>query len=202
MEANIQVLIDKIYQDSIYKANSESEKIISKAREESERMIQNAIQEAEKIVEKAKSDARAIRNSTEADLKIAFAQVLSGLKAKIAELLSKKISEQYVRQLSPDIDFWKELLKTITEHWIQTGAYPSDIEVFIPESKHSEWNSALQSLLTSNLEGLTIRISDIQSGFQIQRTDKGFRIDFTEESITEFLQSFLRQKTNELLFQE
>lgn len=202
MESNIQVLLDKIYDEGINKSKSESEKILRQAKEEAERILNSAKQDSQKILEKSKLDAKVLRESTEADLKAAKNQTISSLHTEIANLISKKTIDSGVKSASLDVNFLKDMMLKVTESWMRSGVGPDQMEVLIPNELKSEWESHLKSVMADKLDGLRLTGSSIKSGFQILRSDKGFRVDFTDEAMKEFFRSYLRQKTAEWLFKE
>lgn len=206
MESNLQSLLDKIYEEGIQKSKSESDQLLSHARAEAESILRKAESEAQEILEKAKSDSKKLRESTEADLKSAKNQTLTSLQSEISNLVTKKSIEQPIKNLSIDLDFLKDLILKITENWIGSvgnrGISADQLEILIPQEQKQEFESKMQSVITGKLEGLKISGSHIKTGFQILRKDKGYRVDFTEEAMTEFFRGFLRQKTAEWLFKD
>lgn len=202
MESNIQVLLDKIYEDGIGKSKSEADRILSEARAEADRILTASKTEAQKLMEKTKQDAKILRESTEADLKTALNQTLTSLKTSIAQLIATKTIDPSIREANLDQNFLNELILRITENWMDSGLKIDQIELLIPMDKKEAFEKSLQSLISTKLEGLKIKPAGIKSGFQIIRTDKGFRIDFTEEAMKDFFRSYLRQKTAEWLFKE
>lgn len=200
MQSNIQGLLDKIYQEGIEKTRSEADEILAQARAEASRIREAARDEANRTLDKATKEAKLLKESTEADLRTAMRQALVSLKAEITDLISHKTLDGDVREVSTQTEFLGKLVQTVTQAWISQGVSPDQIELIIPADMRTEWESILRSKIQSQLDGLVLKPAGIPSGFQIQRKDKGFRLDFTEDALKEFFKKFLRQKTAEWLF--
>jgi V/A-type H+-transporting ATPase subunit E len=201
MESNIQSLLDKIYLDGIEKAKIDTVNLVNQAESDAKKILDDAQNKANKILEQAKADSKMIHESTIADLNKAVSQSLGSLKLEITNLISDKLISQPIRDLSLDVQFIKEIILTICKEWIQDGASSDKIELLLPEEQLEKFESVLKMEILSDLNGLEIQpLPHLKTGFIIHRKDKGYQLNFSEDALHSFFQSFLRTKTKEWLF--
>lgn len=200
MESSIQGLLDKIYEDGIVKAEKESAQILADANQEAEKIIAEAEKNAARIREEAKEGARILRESAEADLRNAAAQAVADLKSRIQNQLIKEIVHQKIHESGMDAEFIREMITVITTTWAASGVLPENIEVILPEEMKAKLGEQFLSSAAASLDGIKISSGKLSGGFVIARTDKGYRTDFSEQAMEEFFRSYLKKKSDELLF--
>jgi V/A-type H+-transporting ATPase subunit E len=76
--------------------------------------------------------------------------------------------------------------------------------VILSESDRGQLESYFKNNLATELnKGLEVAFSsNIKSGFKIGPSDNSYLISFTDDDFTNFLKSYLRPKTSQLLFGE
>lgn len=199
MEGKIQELTQKIYIEGVEKAKKEAKDLIEKAEKEKESIIKNAKKEAETIIENAKKEAEQIKNRVSSELKMLTNQSIETLKQEITNLLSKLISTDSINKTFNDIDFIKDLIKEMISKWDI-----SSFELILSEKHEKELNDFLKNKLKEYLnKGLEVKFENrMNNGFKIGPKDKSFILSFTDADFIDFFQSFLKQKTKEILFGE
>lgn len=202
MQTKVQELTDKLYSEGVEKAQKEADAIIKEAKEKASKIEKEAQKKAEKIEQDANADAEKLRQHVESELKMTVNQSVSALKQNLASLLTLKAIEPGVKELFSNTDFLKVLIEKIVKGWVDKGQM--DISVVLSEKEQTEIEKFFQNQLADELnKGLEIEYSNgIKSGFKVGPADKSYQISFTDEDFTNFLKSYLRPKTNELLFKE
>lgn len=201
MESNIQSLLDKIYLDGIEKTRIETVNLVNQAESDAKRILEDAQNRAKKILDQANLDSKMIHESTIADLNKAMSQSLGSLQLEITNLISDKLLSQPIQDLSLDVQFIKEIILTICREWIQDGASSSKIELLLPKELLEKFEFVLKKEILADLDGIKIQpLPHLKTGFIIHRKDKGYQLDFSEEALHSFFQTFLRSKTKEWLF--
>lgn len=202
MQTKVQELTDKLYSEGVEKAQKEADAIIKEAKEKASKIEKEAQKKAEKIEQDANADAEKLRQHVESELKMTVNQSVSALKQNLASLLTLKAIEPGVKELFSNTDFLKVLIEKIVKGWVDKGQM--DISVVLSEKEQTEMEKFFQNQLADELnKGLEIEYSNgIKSGFKVGPADKSYQISFTDEDFTNFLKSYLRPKTNELLFKE
>lgn len=202
MQTKVQELTDKLYSEGVEKAQKEADAIIKEAKEKASKIEKEAQKKAEKIEQDANADAEKLRQHVESELKMTVNQSVSALKQNLASLLTLKAIEPGVKELFSNTDFLKVLIEKIVKGWVDKGQM--DISVVLSEKEQKEMEKFFQNQLADELnKGLEIEYSNgIKSGFKVGPADKSYQISFTDEDFTNFLKSYLRPKTNELLFKE
>lgn len=201
MEAKLQELTKKIYQEGIEKAKSEGENLINNANEEASKIIEKAKNEADTIIKNARKEADQINNKIKSELKLAGEQALSTLKQKITDILSSSALSSEIKGSTKDKDFMGNIIKEIVTKW-DPGSKSLDLNVILPEkSKDDLVNFFKKNAADILSKGLELKFeSRFEGGFKITPKDNSFVLSFTDKDFEQFFQSFLRPKTKEILF--
>ena len=196
MNAKIQELTDKIYQEGIEKGKLDAEKIISDAKKNEQQIIEDAHKKAQQIIEDAQKKAQLLQKHTESELRLFTTQMVDALKIEIANLLSGKITAASVKAATADKEFMQKMILNIVQEWsknhelsIATKDAADLLEYFKKNAK---------DLLN---KGLTIeQVNNIKTNFQIVSTTEGYKIEFGDDEFIAYFKEFLRPKLLEILF--
>jgi V/A-type H+-transporting ATPase subunit E len=199
MENKLQELTQKIYAEGIQKAEDEKTAILENAQMEAANIVQQAKDEAENIVQKAKQEAEEIRKNVNAELKLSANQAISSIKQKITDLIMLKTADKPVKDAFMDKDFIKELITTLVKNWSGAGA---GISLLLPQKEQDDLGKYFETKQKDLLDqGLSIDYdNEITSGFRIGPADGSYRISFSDEDFSNFLKTYLRPRTNQLLY--
>ena len=200
MEYNIQGLLDKIYEDGVANAEKDAAGIIRKAEEDAAKILAEAERAAAQVREKAGAEARILKESTEADLKTAAEQTLSSVKTKIQNQLLNDFPARAIHEAGIDPEFMKEMVLLITKSWVEEGVLPEQIEVILPDGMKEKFKKQFLESAGGSLDGMEFSEGTLKGGFKISRSDKGYRMDFSEKALEEFFRTWLRKKSAEWLF--
>jgi V/A-type H+-transporting ATPase subunit E len=75
------------------------------------------------------------------------------------------------------------------------------VELSLPENLKKQADQAFEKSLAKEIVNLKIDFSSkLKGGFKIARKDSGYQVVFTDEDFIEFFKPFLKDKTQELLF--
>ncbi|MCG8572542.1 MAG: V-type ATP synthase subunit E [Spirochaetes bacterium] len=201
MEAKLQELTQKIYQEGIEKAKSEADTIIADANKAAEKIKKDANAEAEKIIADAKKEGEQIDKKVKSELKLAGDQAISSLKQQITDLLSKTALSADIKSAVNDKDFIKNVVAEIVKKW-STGDKTVDLNLILPDKSKTDLESYFKSKARDLLDkGLELKFeSRMDGGFKITPKDNAFVLSFTDKDFEQFFQSFLKSRTKEILF--
>lgn len=199
MNAKLQELTEKIYQEGVQKGQTEAEKIIADARLEAKKIISEATSEAERQLTEAHKKSDELQKNVNSELQMAFRQTLTSLKQHVAGLIATKASAESVTAAVQSEQFLLSVLTTAAGQWQSN----SGTIVQLPESLALETRKFLEAQIARSFTGgLTIEyVKEIRAGFIIQPSDGSYKISFTDESLTSFFKGFLRPKLVEMLYQ-
>ncbi len=199
MENKIQELTQKIYVEGVEKAKKEAQEIIEKAEQEKNSIINNAKKEADSIINNAKREAEQLKNKVLSEIKMISNQSIATLKQEITTLLSKLVISDSINKSFNDLEFIQNLIKEMISKWDNSSS-----QLTLPEKYKKELDDFLKNKLKEYLDkGLEIKFENrMSNGFKIGPKDKSFILSFTDADFIEFFQSFLKQKTKEILFGE
>ncbi len=202
MQSKLQELTDKLYSEGVKKANEEAESILQKAREEADKIVEEAQKKASMQLEEAKKQAAETQRNIEAEIKLASQQAISSLRQKIGNSLTVSVSEPTVKDVFADKEYVQSLITKVVEGWSKTGNF--DINIVLPEVDKAELDSKVKSSFAAEMnKGLSFEFgADVKAGFKVGPNDGSYVISFTEGDFQNFFKSFLRPKTNQLLFEE
>jgi len=202
MQSKLQELTDKLYSEGVQKANEEAESIIEKARQEAEKIVGEAQQTASAKIEEAEKKAAETQRNIEAEIKLASQQAISTLRQKIGKSITTAVAEPTLKEVFSDKKYVQSLITKLVEGWTQTGNF--DINIVLPEADKAELDDKITKSFAAEInKGLSFTFdSAVKSGFKVGPSDGSYVISFTEEDFKNFFTSFLRPKTNQLLFED
>ncbi len=201
MQSKLQELTDKLYAEGVQKANDEAEAIIEKARNEAGKIVAEANNQATKIVEDANAKAAEMQRNVEAEIKLASQQAISSLQQEIGSSITVQVAEPTLKEVFNNTDYVQALISKVVEGWSKTGNF--DINVVLPEADKAEMDKFLKNSLAAEMnKGLSFEYNKgIKAGFKVGPKDGSYVISFAENDFQNFFKSFLRPKTNQLLFE-
>ena len=174
MDAKIRELTDKIFNEGVEKGKLEADRLVADAQSKSDEMLNQAKAEAERIIREAEKRSDELKKNVEAELKLYAAQTLDALKASVANSIIRKIVENW----TPGNDVV-----------IETADAKGLEEYFASNAK---------DLLN---KGVTINeVAGTATNFVLKPADGSYKIQFGEEELKSFFQSFLRPRLVEMLF--
>ncbi|MCX6233255.1 MAG: V-type ATP synthase subunit E [Bacteroidetes bacterium] len=201
MENKLQELTQKIYSEGIQKAEQEAQVIREKARTEADAIIEQARKEAADIIRQVENHAGEIRKNVNAELKLSASQIISAIKQKITSLITLRIIGEPVKEVYKDKEFIRKIIIMLIQNWSASSG-SEGVQVHIPAKDDAELGLFLRSQLQQLLSG-GIDISfdeNMSSGFKIGPKDGSYIISFTDEDFAGFLKTYLRPRTNQLLY--
>jgi len=202
MDSKIQQLTETIYNEGVEKAREEADAILKQANEEAEQIKKDAQKEADRIVEEANEKSEELKKQVDSEIKMTTNQAVSAMKQEITTLVTMKVIQPSVKELFSDTEYLKTLISEVVKGWIEKENF--DLTVIMPESNRKQLEKYFQNNLADELnKGLKVTFTkNMKSGFKIGPSDGSYIISFTDDDFTNFLKSYLRPKTSQLLFEE
>jgi V/A-type H+/Na+-transporting ATPase subunit E len=191
MESNINGIIEKIKKDGVEKAEQEAAKIIEEAKRESEKIVASARKQAEDIIAKADRDAEKLKANAASAIKQSARDVVLGLREDITSLFDRIVKREVGSAL--DGPTMKKMLELLAVKFAPEES--EEIEVMLSEKDKEELGKLFAASLRGEMAaGVTLVPSkDVTKGFRIGTKDSGVYYDFTDEAISEALNSYLNK---------
>ena len=196
MDAKIRELTDKIFNEGVEKGKLEADRLVADAQSKSDEMLNQAKAEAERIIREAEKRSDELKKNVGAELKLYAAQTLDALKASVANSITDKIAQGNVKAAAEDPNFMREVIRKIVENWTPGN----DVVIETADAKGLEeyFASNAKDLLN---KGVTINeVAGTATNFVLKPADGSYKIQFGEEELRSFFQSFLRPRLVEMLF--
>ncbi len=197
MQNKTQELVEKIYNESVGKAKSESDAIIVEAKKKSDEIIKEAEKKAEQVSVDGKKKLDDNRRNVESEIKLAAKQAISALKQDISNLVSSKIIDAPLSDSFNDKDFVIKLIESVVSNW---GGKDSTLEVVVSDDMKKDLDGYIKgksgSSLTAGVD------SSLKGGFKIGPADGSYKISFTEDGFAAFFKDYLRPRAAKFLFDE
>ncbi len=202
MEKKLQELTSKIYEEGISKANMEAERIIGEARNKADELRNKAEEEASRIIENAGREAQELRKNVESEVRLSARQAISSIKQQITELITTRLTAEYVKDAFSDSEFLKKIIETTIKNW-DPGKNAYDLQLLLPAEDEKSLGDYFIRKQKDLMKGtLEIRFDDrINAGFKIGPKDGRFLISFTDEDFINFFKNYLRPRTTQLLYE-
>lgn len=196
MDAKIQELTEKIFNEGVEKGKQKADALIAEAEGKSQEIVSRANAEAERIVTEAQKRAAELKKNTESELKLYATQTLDALKGEVAQILTSKIAESSVKAAAQDPAFMREVILKIVQNW-KPG---EEVSIEAADAK------ALQEYFAAQAKDLLdkgVKIEEVAghaTQFVLKPADGSYKIEFGEEELKLFFQGFLRPRLVEMLF--
>ncbi len=196
MDAKIQELTEKIYNEGVKQGQAEAERLIAEAEARAKKIEADAIARSEEIIRSAEHRASELKKNTESELRLYTAQLVESLKSSISDQIQGEVAKNSVQALSSDPTFIQGFILKIAEHFDLTQGV--EISTADAEGLRSYFTSHAKALLES---GISIRsVAGKPSDFTIAPQDGSFKVQFGEAEFIELFKSFLRPEMNRMLF--
>ncbi|MCA9393445.1 MAG: hypothetical protein KC900_04505 [Candidatus Omnitrophica bacterium] len=198
MSSQIQELIDKIKNDGIQQAQDEAGRIEKEAQEKAAQIIREAEQEAETIVLQAKDEVKKMEVAARTALQQASRDMLLALRKHIEKTLQKLITTEVSGALTGD-----RLAEIITDVVAKTVEESRDHGVVIevnPRAAEELKAGILKKLQDTVKKGVALEGSDeVAGGFTISYDGGKSSFDFSDESLGQFLATYLNAQVADIL---
>jgi V/A-type H+-transporting ATPase subunit E len=201
MSDQVQNLLQRVYEEGVNKAKEEAAKILESAKKEAEEITSKAGAAAEDILKSAQKKADDLHKNTNSDLKMAAQQTMSVIKQKLAELILSEAFEKSVTAAFDDQEFIKKLITETLQAW---KASMSEGTLLLSEKLRADLDTYFLKSLPDVFGGeLKVDFSPLmKEGFSLYPSDGTYKLSFTDEDFTNLFKSFLRPRTNQLLFKD
>lgn len=202
MDSKIQQLTEAIYNEGVEKARAEAEAILKGANDKAALIEKDAQKEAERLLNEAREKSQELKRHVDSEIKMTLNQAVSAMKQEITSLISMKVIQPSVKELFSDKEYLQNLILTVVKGWLEKENF--NLNVILPEAEKEKMTKFFSNNLAAEMnKGLEIGFNQqVKSGFKIGPADGSYLISFTDEDFINFLKSYLRPKTSQILFGE
>jgi V/A-type H+/Na+-transporting ATPase subunit E len=202
MQTKLQELTEKIYQEGIHKAQEDADKLLTAAQSEADGIVTAARKQAADILREAEKQATELKQNALNELQLSSRQLISDTRQKVVNLIENKVVEPQVKAVVSDMEFNKQIIKTLVENWNPKNDEPVDIQVLLPKAKQQEFETFFKNKTQEFLgKGVEVSFSDrIKGGFKIGPKQGGYLISFSDEDFDNLFRAYLRPRLIEMLF--
>lgn len=202
MDSKIQQLTEAIYNEGIQKAQDNADAILNEAKAKAAQIEKDAQAEAEKLLAETRAKSDELRRHVESEIKMTLNQALSAIKQNITSLVTTNVIQPPVKELFSDKQYMEKLILSIVKSWSEKDNF--DLNVILPEKDRAEMEKFFKNSLAAELnKGLQLTFSkNLKSGFKISPDNGSYLISFTDEDFINFLKTYLRPKSTQILFEE
>lgn len=196
MDAKIQELTEKIYNEGVEKGQAEANRLITEAQNKAKTIEAEAQSRAQQILQAAEERSEELKRNTESELKLYTAQLVDSLRTSVSELIQGEVAQANARALAVDPTYIQGLVTKIVGAFnLEQGV---EISTADAESLRSYFVANAKSLLE---QGVTIHsVAGKPTEFTIAPKDGSFKIQFGEAEFLDLFKSFLRPEMTKVLF--
>lgn len=197
MSDQLNELLQRVYDEGVNKAKAEAEEILAKAQSEADEILAAAKTQAEKTVESANIEAENLKQNSESDLRAAAQSTLSAVKQQLTEALLDQAFDSGLKAGASDPELVKTLILEVVSAWKESGG-----TVTVSKNLESKLEDMLkQALPQAAAQGLKVKFSPaLKTGFSIAPADGSYKLSFTDEDFANLFKSYLRPRSNSILF--
>ncbi|HNX37225.1 MAG TPA: V-type ATP synthase subunit E [Candidatus Cloacimonadota bacterium] len=200
MNDQLQELLTRVYDEGVAKAKAEADRILSEAKAQAEAILSDANQKAQASVSDANHKAEELQKNSNSDIKLAAQHSISSLKNKVTDLILESVFDQNVKSAFEDAEFIKKMIMEVLEGWKKDHA---DGNIVLSDSLQKKLDESYITSMKAVLNNkLTVDFSPVmKDGFTISPANGTYKLSFTDEDFTNLFKSFLRARTQKLLFE-
>lgn len=204
MNQSVQELTNKIYEEGVAKAEAKGAQIIEEARQKARKIVEQAEERHKAIIESAEQHALEQKAQIEAEIRLSARKSIGDLKQRINDLIIEEVALAPIENAMDDIAFVQKLIGKLLDAWIENFGSEEQLSLTLPESDSEEYQTFLKQRAAEFLKkGAEVQFSKkLPRGFQVEHTDIGFKISFTDEDFENYFRSFARARTYKMLFGE
>lgn len=199
MSEKVQELIQKIKNEGIEAADQKAKEIETEANTKAQQRLDQANREAEQLIIEAKEEIKKLQESTHMALKQASRDMLLSLRKEIDNTLQRVVTQEVKDSLTPDhlADIIGEVAKGSLGGKSQNGG----VEVSVNAKDLTKLKNGFISKLQKKLkQPIKLQSSDdVGKGFTISFDGGKSNYDFTDESLAEFLSTYLNEQVSALV---
>ncbi len=202
MQTKLQELTEKIYQEGVIKAKEEADKILADAEKEAGTIVSTAKKKADLLLEDAQKKADELHKNSMNELQLSARQLFSDARQKVINLIESKVIKPNVKSSVDDLEFTRDVIKTLVANWNPKGDDTVNISVLLPAEKQKKVEEFFKGKVADQL-GKEVDISfseKFKGGFKIGPKEGGYLISFTDDDFDNLFRSYLRPRLVELLF--
>ncbi len=202
MQTKLQELTEKIYQEGVTKAREDADKLLATTQAEADKMLADARKEAANIVKEAEKQAADLKQNSMNELQLSARQLISDTKQKVVNLIEAQVVEPNVKATLSDVEFNKDIIKTLVANWNPKEDQAVDISVLLPKAKQKEFEAFYKSKTAEAFgKGVEVSYSDkIKGGFKIGPKEGGYLISFSDDDFDNLFRNYLRPRLINMLF--
>jgi len=199
MTQQVQDLIDKIKMEGIGAAEKVANNIKQKAQDQSNKIIEDAKSQAQKIIDDVNQKAKKVQESTYMSLQQASRDTLLSLRKEIENQLQLIIKKEVKESLK--VEQLGRVLEAIIKETVSKGVVEGDIVIDVNKDDLDKLKKTAHSKLQKQLKQKIILQSsgDIGNGFTISFDSGKSSFDFTDQSLAQFLSTFLNTQVSDLM---
>ncbi len=196
MSSQIEELISKIKSDGIDSAEAQAKQIEDKARANAEQIIKTAEDRAQAIVNQAQIDAEKLQESAKKSLEQASRDTLLSLRKEIQGMLSRLVSHDVSASLNSD-----QLAEIIGQLVKDSSGGKDGVQIELNKKDHKKLADGFIDKLQKQVKhGIEFQSSDdVTGGFAISYDGGKSSFDFTDESLAQYMTTFLNEQVAGIL---
>ena len=115
MDAKIQELTEKIYNEGVERGQTEAQRLIAEAETKAKTIEADAQARAAALIADAERRAKELKENTQSELRLYSAQLVDSLRSSIADQIQGQVAEQNTKALAVDPQFIQGLVARIVE---------------------------------------------------------------------------------------
>ena len=194
----VQHLIDRVKQQAIAAAETESRAILSTARQQAEGTLGDAVQRAKTIVHEAEGQARQLLDNGEKTLRQAARDLLLHVGAGIERVVERLIATEVSGVFSEP--FVEQMLERVLDKYLEQGI-DGQIDVHVPKQDSDQLVAFVRSRLRQELErGVEVHLdTELGRGFKISLSGGRVVHDFSAAACAQVLAALVRPQLGALV---
>jgi V/A-type H+-transporting ATPase subunit E len=199
MSQQVQELIDKIKTEGVQAADQKAKEIEDKAHAAAKKIVEDAQAKAQRILKEAEAQAEKTRVSSEMALKQSAGDTLLALRKEIGATLQKVIAKEIKGALSREE--LAHILEEVIKGIVKANLADHKVEIALNESDLKKLKDGFTAKLQKEIrQPLTFKTNEgISAGFTISFDEGKSCFDFSDESLVEYLSSYLNEQVAVLL---
>jgi V/A-type H+-transporting ATPase subunit E len=191
----LKILTDKIYEEGIFKAREESEKMLRHAQEEAARIREEAQRERTQLLDQAQEQVSALKRKTDAELRMAARKSIAQVQEHLKNLIVEKALGAPLAKGLEDADTLARAMEACAGALERNKA--GNWAIAVPEEQLAAIKAALEAGKHRALADRLVVTSSagVDRGFEVFPEGEGYSIRFDQAFFAAFFANFLSLET-------
>jgi len=199
MPEELQGLLNRIHKEGIQKVETEKKELISKAKKEAASILKEAEKKAQEIVKKAQEKAKKEEEKARASIQQSSRDIIITLKTELLDRLNRCIKDLVSDAMTPEL--MSDIIAKMSDSFAKSSGKDAELSLIFSVKDLDKMTQHFKVNLADNLKNQPEIFSnhDFGAGLQIGFKGSDVFLDFSDDSLTDIISSYVGSRLASIL---